>query len=360
MQLSIQQFAPIRSLRFDDDRACGSDCGLPFGYAELKPLRRSHADAREHSSIQYVRGGSMSSEKGLIVDLQEKSLTEEAHRRIVVDAPTQSFSMQKRFYFGQYDEPFLETPEHSHPHHEIVILHFEEATPVEFALDGKVQVAKVTHSTTLFPAALSHQAKCDAQSRFSILTLDLAQISLSAYEETEGRSMELQPQLTHFDPVIGHIEQLLELEMQSAQSINFLYVDSLMTALSVHLLKKYTVEKPRLRDNFGNGSSYQLRPAVDYMHEHLEETLSLERIAQVVGMSRYHFIRCFKQAIGISPHQYLLRQRVDRAKQLLQNSQMPLSDIADSCGFSNQSHFTTSFKQQTGATPRHFRQCTQQ
>jgi AraC family transcriptional regulator len=146
----------------------------------------------------------------------------------------------------------------------------------------------------------------------------------------------------------------MRLEIKNAQSSNHLYLDSLMTALSVHLLRQYLVQKTSLRDNFVGLTYNQLRPAVDYMHEHIEENLSLETIAQVVGMSRYHFIRCFKQAIGISPYQYLVQQRVERAKRLLQVSQLSLTEIAIACGFANQSHFTTCFKRQIKITPRTF------
>jgi AraC family transcriptional regulator len=295
-----------------------------------------------------------------VVDLQKKSLTTESHTAIVADIPIRSFSVQGKFYFGDYYEPFLETPEHSHPHCEIVTLRFEEPTPVEMLVDGHSQEIRFRHSTTIFPAHIPHCAKCITENRFSILALDLKQIAATAYEDVEEKAIELQPLVAGFDPVIDHFEQLLRLEMKNAQSSNLIYIDSLMTALSVHLLRQYGMGKTLLRENFSGLSYGQLRPAIEYIQEHLEENLSLEVIAQVVGMSRYHFIRCFKQAIGISPYQYLIQQRIDRAKHLLEKSQSPLSEIASACGFSNQSHFATCFKQQTGATPRYFRQTLQQ
>jgi AraC family transcriptional regulator len=292
--------------------------------------------------------------KQLVLDLTEKYITAEYHKNIVVDVPIRSLCLKNGFYFGEYYEPFLDTPEHSHPHLEIVTLDFEEPTPIEFTLDSHFKKALVSHSTTIFPAHVPHRAICGKKNSFSILTLELAQIASVTYEDVKEYSIELLPQVAVFDPVIDHIEQLLRLEIKSAKLNNHLYLDSLITALSVHLLRQYTVQKTNIRKNFVGLTYNQIRPAVDYMHEYLEENLSLDTIAKVVGMSRYHFIRCFKQAIGISPYQYLVQQRIERAKRLLQVSQLSLADIAIACGFANQSHFTTCFKQQIKITPRTF------
>jgi AraC family transcriptional regulator len=296
----------------------------------------------------------------LVIDLNERELTAKSHQTIVKDAPQNSLFLPNRGYFGEYCEPYLETPEHSHPHYEIVTFHFEEPTPVEFILDGHFQRAEIGHSTTILPAHMPHQAKCDTKNRFSILALDFSKISSIADEDIEGKSIELTPQVSVFDPIVDRFEQLLSLEMNNTQASPLLYIDSLMTALSIHLLKQYRTRSTRLRENFIGLNSHQLRPAIDYIHEHFEENISLQTISQVVGMSQYHFIRCFKQAIGISPYQYLIQRRIERAKQLLRKSQLPLTEIASSCGFANQSHFTTCFKQQTGATPRYFRKSVQQ
>lgn len=296
----------------------------------------------------------------LIIDLNERELTAKSHQKIVKEAPQSSLSLMNRFYLGEYNEPYLETPEHSHPHIEIVTFHFEKPTPVEFILDARFQRAEIGRSMTIIPAHISHQAKCATKNRFSILAVDFTQISSIADEDIDEKSIELMPQVAIFDPVVDRIEQLLALELKNTQATPLLYIDSLMTALSVHLLRQYRTRSMKLRENFTRLNSHQLRPAVDYIHAHFAENISLQTISQVVGMSQYHFVRSFKQTIGVSPYQYLIQQRIDRAKQLLQKSQLPLTEIAISCGFANQSHFTTCFKQQTGATPRYFRKSLQQ
>lgn len=83
-------------------------------------------------------------------------------------------------------------------------------------------------------------------------------------------------------------------------------------------------------------------------------------MAQMLGISRYYFIRIFKQTFGITPYQYLLQHRIERAQCLLKQSKLSLSDIAIECGFANQSHLTNHFKRQLGITPKTFRQKAEQ
>ena len=83
--------------------------------------------------------------------------------------------------------------------------------------------------------------------------------------------------------------------------------------------------------------------------------LSLQQLADTVGLSRYHCARTFKDTTGTSAHEYVTMQRVERAKVLLQRTRQPLGDIAAVCGFADQSHFTRVFRQRVGVTPGKFR-----
>jgi len=78
-------------------------------------------------------------------------------------------------------------------------------------------------------------------------------------------------------------------------------------------------------------------------------------LAGMCALSEYHFARMFRESFGLPPHQYLLARRVNRAKELLRSSSLPLSEIALACGFSSASHFTNRFRQAMGATPGEYR-----
>jgi AraC family transcriptional regulator len=87
----------------------------------------------------------------------------------------------------------------------------------------------------------------------------------------------------------------------------------------------------------------------------LHEKLSLDAIATELNLSVYYFCELFTQSIGIPPYKYVLQQRVERAKQLLKNSQKPLADIALDCGFASQSHLNRHFHKLASITPKKYR-----
>lgn len=94
-----------------------------------------------------------------------------------------------------------------------------------------------------------------------------------------------------------------------------------------------------------------IRRVRDYIDSHLTENIRIDTLATSVGLSVYHFARVFKQSIGMPPHEFILRRRVERADQMLHRTELPLSEIAAAVGFSDQSHFARHFRRQTGMTP---------
>jgi AraC family transcriptional regulator len=94
---------------------------------------------------------------------------------------------------------------------------------------------------------------------------------------------------------------------------------------------------------------------LDYVEANLDQKIKLAHLAELLGMSQFHFSHLFKQAMGLSPYQYLLKQRVERAKQLLKQTDRLIADIALECGFNSHSHLSKQFRQFTGLTPKAFR-----
>ena len=110
--------------------------------------------------------------------------------------------------------------------------------------------------------------------------------------------------------------------------------------------------RPRIRGGLPPRALTRVR---EYIEAHLEETISIEALAGIVGFSKYHFARAFKQSEGLTPHDYLLQCRVRRAQELLANTDLPLSEIALASGFSDQSHFARRFRERLGVTPSSYR-----
>lgn len=103
-------------------------------------------------------------------------------------------------------------------------------------------------------------------------------------------------------------------------------------------------------------STVKLDAVLAHIQTNLDQRINLSDLAAIAGMSSHYFCRLFKQSMGVTPYHYILQQRVERAKQLLKQQDLSIADIALQCGFANQSHMTRHFHQQTGMTPKVYRQ----
>lgn len=102
-------------------------------------------------------------------------------------------------------------------------------------------------------------------------------------------------------------------------------------------------------------SSYRLKSTITYIQTHLDQTINLEMLAGAVGMNPSYFCRVFQQEIGCSPYQYIIQQRIAKAKELLKDRQLAISDIALQTGFANHSHLDRHFHKLVGLTPKAYR-----
>jgi AraC family transcriptional regulator len=171
--------------------------------------------------------------------------------------------------------------------------------------------------------------------------------------------IELIDYFSRSDPHLRQIAIMLMAELKSGGIMGELYVESLTQVFVIHLLRHYAVS--RWRSLFARESPivnrYNLPPrrldsAIEYIHAHLDRDLSISQIAASVNTSPNYFASLFKRATGISLHQYVIKQRVERALLLLKTTDLPIANIASQVGFANSSHLTYHCKRQTGMTPR--------
>jgi len=155
----------------------------------------------------------------------------------------------------------------------------------------------------------------------------------------------------HDDAIIRHLGASLQEGLRRPNETNQLFIDHMMLALTAHVAQAYGGLRGVAESARGGLAPWQARQACERLEADLGGKLSLQQIAAEFDLSVSHFSRAFRISTGLPPHQWLLRQRVKAAKQLMSVRDLPLSEIAISAGFANQSHFTRVFSAVVGVSP---------
>lgn len=177
----------------------------------------------------------------------------------------------------------------------------------------------------------------------------------SCYEAVKLQKVQLSPQFKLRDPLIENMGLALKTELEKGGIDSQAYADSMATALSMHLLRRYSSRQPQIKEYYGGLPLYKLKAVREYIHEHLDQNLTLIKLAAIVNLSTHYFASLFKQSTGFTPHQYITRCRLEKAKKLLQQTELPIIEIALEIGFQNQSHFTRVFRKYLKVTPKAYR-----
>ena len=222
-------------------------------------------------------------------------------------------------------------------------------------LGNRIEIENVNvGDIAIIPANVNHWQRIEAKVCEGIIfTIEPNIISDIAFETVNPDKVELLPTFAKPDPLIQHIALNIKANLDS-DSYDRLYSESLYRALSLHLLRNYSTRQFVLNE-LGGLPKYKLKQAIDYINDNLDEKINIYDIAKLVDISNYYFCRMFHASMGISPYQYVLKQRVTKAKDLIKNSKLTLADIAYECGFSSQSQMTQHFRKQLGVTPKVYR-----
>jgi AraC family transcriptional regulator len=170
-----------------------------------------------------------------------------------------------------------------------------------------------------------------------------------------GEAIPLAARFAALDPFVRALADDLLGELHSGSRPTSAYLEPLGAVLSVHLARHYGAAAPESNSGACGLPPHRLMRVRAFVREHISEVLHVERLAAQVQMSQYHFARMFKHATGQPPHLYVVMQRVSHAKALLQDTDLPLLEVAEQSGFRTQGHFTGVFRHYTGVTPRTFR-----
>jgi AraC family transcriptional regulator len=167
--------------------------------------------------------------------------------------------------------------------------------------------------------------------------------------------LELKPVVFDRNPQFESIARNYHAEMQQQGLGGKLYSESLGNIFMLNLLRTYCQERPQPQQVNGGLGEKRLKLVLAYIDAHLAENIGLQDMATVAGLGQHHFSTLFKQSMGISPYQYVIERRIDRAKRHLRQQDVAIIDIALACGFADQSHLTKHFRKLVGMTPRAFR-----
>jgi AraC family transcriptional regulator len=276
------------------------------------------------------------------------------------------FSSQQQSWNGllvhhYQNAPYLiETEVPALSNHWIQLMLREQPTRLIQKRDNRVHDSIVQTGDSIFtPAGQPSYWHCSQKHTCeSILHIYLQPELLMRVAEASdlnGDRIELANCFSKPDLQLQQIAMLLLAELKSGESIGRLYVESLTQVLAIHLLRHYSTATRPVTSQNRSLTRVQLQQVIDYIHTHLNRDLSLAELASVINISPTYFAGLFKQAMGISPHQYVIQQRVERAKLMLSKTDLAIADIALQVGFSSQSHLTQQLKRVTGMTPKQIR-----
>lgn len=210
-------------------------------------------------------------------------------------------------------------------------------------------------------AYLGDEIKCQHRATYDNVRFMLPRASIKEFLYEEGQRASAEPEriIGVDDPVVYHLALALLPSFARAGERNELFIEQVMLALLTHVQDRFA--STPLPACTGNGlAPWQLRRAKELIAGHLAEGVSVARLAEECGLSRSYFTKAFKCSTGLSPHEWLMRMRVERAKELMLGSDEPLSQIGVACGFSDQPHFSRIFLRLAGASPSTWRRVKRQ
>ncbi len=190
------------------------------------------------------------------------------------------------------------------------------------------------------------------------LNIDLFSRMVEQVVDRDPAHLIVQERTGFQDPLLAHIGLTLQqgLQRPAPRPVGKLYAETAAQMVAVHLLRHYTTAAVSIPEYTHGLSHQQMGRLTEFILAHLNQNLSLDMLAQQLGFSSYHFARLFRQTTGESPHQFVLRKRIEAAQRLLKETNLSLTQVALEVGFPNQSHFTQAFKHRVGYTPRIYRQ----
>src|SRR6201997_4022852 len=188
------------------------------------------------------------------------------------------------------------------------------------------------------------------------LQLGISDAALMASSDGAYGEVELRPSHKFADSRLSALVAAARAEMVAGFPSGRLFMDSVEQAMAVTLVEAHAVRRRPVQIYRGGLGSGRLRRIRELVHARMGDDLSLDEMAQSIGLSTAHFARMFRKSTGETPYQFVLRQRVERAKAMLCAPDARVLDVAVACGFKTQQHFAQVFRDVYGVSPTQYRQ----
>jgi len=244
---------------------------------------------------------------------------------------------------------------HQHLSH-FLCLHLSEPAPLVWQSRGKAgQTIVGPGSVVLLSRGTEDAVSFRQPVKRILLNLEPSVFQRAIPENDSGRDAELVDQWGVQDPQIEYVLRALEADLEAGLPAGRLFGDSLLSALAVHLQRRYGVTPPKGIEPRHGLPRTRLNRVIEYVEANLDREIALPALADIAGMSPHYFSEMFKLSTAFSPLQYVLRRRIERARNLLNDPGLSVFEAAVRSGFSDQSHFTKIFRRIVGVTPTRYR-----
>src|SRR5580704_19403483 len=201
-----------------------------------------------------------------------------------------------------------------------------------------------------------HQGEWVGLMNVEHLQLGVSDAALLASSDGAYGEVELRYSRKFADARLSAMVAAVRAEMIAGFPSGRLFLDSIEQAMAVALVNGHAVRHRPVQMYKGGLGSARLRRIKELIHAKIEDELSLDEMAESVGLSTAHFARMFRKSTGQTPHQFVLRQRIERAKAMLRAPNARVLDVAVACGFKTQQHFAQVFRDVCRVSPTEYRQ----
>jgi AraC family transcriptional regulator len=232
------------------------------------------------------------------------------------------------------------------------------AFPWQAWFAGKEKIVRPATPGNAYLFDLSDNPTVGLSTPFSTVRLNISQSALDALANERGlhKASGLRaPSLGCADAVMHSLAQTLVAAMERSGEATSLFVEYVALAFHAHVLHAYGNVSVAPASNRNGLALWQLRRACEFIEANLDGDPSISDIATECGLSSSHFAKAFKQTTGAPPHAWLSMRRIERAKRLMNETDLRLAEIALGCGFVDQSHFARTFVKREGCSPGRWR-----